>query len=264
MTKPTCEDTFVIQKRTLSNGYYSLTFGSYSRAAACRPGQFLHIKLPQTDIFFRRAFSVASVSPDGRAVEILIKVFGRGSALLSALRRGDPVNLLGPLGVPFKMPKKNETTLLVAGGIGVPPLLFLAYKMVKSGYDPKRIDFFYGGATSKDLIERNRIKKLEVKFRAVTEDGSLGEHGLVTEHLERRLSRIRSDRLRIYACGPGGMLKAINELGIKYAVPGQLALEAPMPCGIGVCLGCVVELADGGHARVCCDGPVFDIGEVML
>jgi dihydroorotate dehydrogenase electron transfer subunit len=264
MTKLTCEDTFVTQKRTLSNGYYSLILGSYSRAAACRPGQFVHIKLPQTDIFFRRAFSVAGVSSDGRAVEILVKVFGRGSALLAALRKGDRVNLLGPLGVPFTLPKRNETTLLVAGGIGVPPLLFLANKMVKSGYDPKRIDFFYGGATSLDLIECGRIKKLGVNFRAVTEDGSLGEPGLVTEHVERRLAAHRNDRLRIYACGPEGMLKAVNDLGITYAVPGQLSLEAPLPCGIGVCLGCVVELVNGGHARVCCDGPVFDIGEVVL
>jgi dihydroorotate dehydrogenase electron transfer subunit len=264
MTKPTCEDTFVTKKRTLGNGYYSLTFGSYSRGASCRPGQFVHIKLPQTDIFFRRAYSVANVSPDGRAIEVLVKVFGRGSAHLAALHKGDRVNLLGPLGVPFQLPKKNETTLFVAGGIGVPPLLFLTYKMVKEGYDPKRIDFFYGGATSNDIIERSRIKKLGVNFRAVTEDGSLGERGLVTQHVEKRLSTNRNDRLRIYACGPEGMLKTVNDLGITYAVPGQLSLEAPMPCGIGVCLGCVVELADGGHARVCCDGPVFDIGEVVL
>jgi hypothetical protein len=151
MTEPTCEDTFVTQKRTLSNGYYSLSFGSYSCAAECWPGQFVHIKLPQTDIFFRRAFSVAGVSPNGRAIEILVKVSNRGSVLLAALRQEDRVNPFGPLGIPFKLSKKNETTLMVAGGIGVPPLLSLAYTIVKGGYDPKWINFFCGGATSVEL-----------------------------------------------------------------------------------------------------------------
>lgn len=264
MTKPTCEDTFVIKKRNLRNAYYSLIFEPYSRASDCKPGQFVHIRLPGGDVFFRRAFSVAHASAINKQIEIIFKVLGRGTTIMAGLRPGDQVNLLGPLGVPFRMPKKNETTLMVAGGIGMPPLLFLAYEMIRRGFTPKQIVFFYGGGSSPDIVERSRIKKLGVNFRAVTEDGSLGDPGLVTQQVEKYLIAESTNKLRIFACGPEGMLKVTNELGLKYGVPGQISLEAPMPCGIGVCLGCVVELSRGGYARVCCDGPVFDIGEVAL
>lgn len=264
MIRPSCEDTYVIRNRNLSNGYHALTLGPYSRASVCRPGQFVHVRVPSAEIFFRRAYSVAHASAKNKEIEIILKVFGRGSAVLAQHRKSETVNLLGPLGVPFKLPKKNETAVLVAGGIGVPPLLFLATEMIRRGYNPKCIEFFYGGRSATDLVERSRIKKLGVKFRAVTENGSLGDLGLVTQQVEKRLNAARTDKLRIYACGPEGLLKATNDLGLKYGIPGQLSVETPMPCGIGVCLGCVVELAKGGHARVCLEGPVFDIGEVAL
>lgn len=263
MTRPACEDTFVIRNRNLKNGYHALALGPYSRASHCRPGHFVHVKLLTADVFFRRAFSVAHVfSLDG--IEIILKVLGRGTKVMAGLRKGDRINLLGPLGTPFRLPRKNETALIVAGGVGFPPLLFLAFEMIRRGCEPERIVFFYGGGSAADVVERSRIKRLGVAFRPVTEDGSLGETGLVTESLERHLLARRSDRFRIYGCGPPGMLKATNELALKYGIPGQLSLEAPMPCGIGVCLGCVVELTGGGYARVCRDGPVFDIGEVVL
>jgi len=263
MIRPACEDTFVIKNRNLKNDYHLLDLGPYSRASHCKPGHFVHIKLPTADVFFRRAFSVAHVSSHN-GIEIILKVLGRGTKVMAGLRKGDPVNLLGPLGTPFKLPKKNETALIIAGGIGFPPLLFLTCEMIRRGWDPKRIVFFYGGRSAIDILERSRIKKLGVVFQPVTEDGSLGETGLVTKSVEKYLLSRRTDRFRIYGCGPPGMLKTTNDLGLKYGIPGQLSLEAPMPCGIGVCLGCVVELTGGGYARVCRDGPVFDIGEVVL
>ena len=263
MTRPACEDTFVTSNRELKNDYRSLALGPYSRACECKPGHFVHVKLPAIDIYFRRAFSVAHVTSHN-GIEIILKVVGRGTKVMAGLRKGDPVNLLGPLGTPFKLPKKNETALIVAGGVGFPPLLFLTREMINRGWDPKRIVFFYGGRSSIDLVECSRIKKLGVNFQPVTEDSSLGETGLVTESVENYILARRTDRLRLFGCGPPGMLKATNDIGLKYGIPGQLSLEAPMPCGIGVCLGCVVELVKGGHARVCCDGPVFDIGEVVL
>ncbi len=87
---------------------------------------------------------------------------------------------------------------------------------------------------------------------------------MVTKPVEQFIKNNTDKKLRIYACGPEGMLKASNDLGLKYKIPGQVSLEAPMPCGIGICLGCVVPLTKGGHARVCCEGPVFNIGEVVL
>lgn len=263
MIRPTCEDTFLIKKRDLKNDYFSAVFGGYSRVGQCRPGQFIQVQLPCTDVYFRRPMSIAAVAPEG-AIEVLFKVVGRGTRLLGDLCRGDRVNILGPLGVPFRLPRKSETTVMVAGGVGFPPLLYLATTMVSAGYDPKKIHFFYGGRTSADLIERSRIRKLGVVFHPVTDDGSFGEKGLVTEPVERFIADRAGTKLRMYGCGPEGMLKATDELGVRLGVPGQISLEAPMPCGVGVCLGCVVPLVKGGHARVCMEGPVFEIGEVSL
>ena len=264
MTKPTCEDTFLIKKRNLKNNYYSAVFKTYSRVDKCRPGQFVHVQIPSSDIYFRRAMSVAGVSVKKREIEVIFKVVGRGTRLLGNLHINDCINLLGPLGNSFKLPAKNETALIVAGGVGFPPLMYLVTEMVKKGRDPKSIEFFYGGRTSADLIERTRIKKLGVNFHPVTEDGSLGQKGLVTKPVETYIKKNTDKKMRLYGCGPDGMLKATNDMGLRLGVPGQVSLEAPMPCGIGICLGCVVPLVKGGHARVCCDGPVFEIGEVAL
>ena len=265
MTKPACEDAFLIKSKDLKNNYYSLTFGSFNRAGQCRPGHFVHVQLPCSDVFLRRPMSVASVSPEKQELEIILKVLGRGTRMMSDLKKGAPVNILGPLGLPFRMPKRSQTVIMVAGGVGFPPLLYLASEMVSRGHDPSLIEFFYGGRSSGDIVEKPRIKKLGVKFHPVTEDGSAGSRGLVTQAVEQFITaRGKSAKPVMYGCGPEGMLKATDDLGRKYDIGGQLSLEAPMPCGIGICLGCVVNLREGGHARVCCDGPVFDIGEVIL
>ncbi len=264
MTKLTCEDTLLIKKRNLKNNYYAAIFRTYSRVDQCRPGQFVHVQIPSSDVYFRRAMSIAGISVKRREIEVIFKVVGRGTRLLGDLHINDRINLLGPLGVAFRWPRKNETTVVVAGGVGFPPLMYLVTEMVRAGRAPRSIEFFYGGRSSADLIERTRIKKLGVNFHPVTEDGSLGQKGLVTGPVEKFLRGNKGRSMRIFACGPEGMLKVTNDLGIKYGIPGQVSLEAPMPCGIGICLGCVVPLTAGGHARVCCEGPVFDIGEVAL
>ena len=264
MTKIACGDGSVVKYTDLKNDYYSITFKAFSRVTNCKPGQFVHLGLHHSDLLFRRAFSIAAVNPSNDEIELIFKVFGRATTQMANLCKGDTVSLLGPLGNSFTLPKKSETTLIVAGGVGFPPLLYMADEMVKKGYAPESIHFFYGGRSGADIIERKRIKKLGVNFRPVTEDGSVGEKGLVTKPVEQFIKESNSARIRLYGCGPEGMLKAVNDLAIRMEVPGQLSLEAPMPCGIGVCLGCVVNRADGGHSRVCVDGPVFEIGEILL
>jgi len=264
MIRPSCRDTFVTKIKHLGHDYHSLILGSYPGAKHCKPGHFVHLQLPHTEVLFRRAFSVASVSPEKQQLEVIFKVVGRITGQMSDLHPGNSVNILGPLGKPFTLPQKSATTVMVAGGVGVPPLMFMAEQMVLRGFDPAKIMFFYGGRSSDDIIGRGRIKKMKVRFFPITEDGSFGRKGLVTEPVEELLQAQQNSQIRLYACGPEGMLKAVNDLGLKYDIPGELSLEAPMPCGIGVCLGCVVPLTKGGHARVCADGPVFQIGEVAL
>jgi dihydroorotate dehydrogenase electron transfer subunit len=208
--------------------------------------------------------SVAGVNADTGEIEIIFKIVGRGTALLSRLRKGDPVNILGPLGVSFERPRKGERVIIVAGGIGFPPLLFLATHLIAKGHDPRKIDFFYGGRCGADVVECSRIRRLGVNFHPTTDDGSYGLKGFVTKHVEELIQAENRGRSRMYACGPEAMLRVVDSIGVKYGIPGQVSLEAPMPCGIGICLGCVVELRKGGYARVCVDGPVFNIGEVVI
>ncbi len=264
MNRPVCEQVPLTQHRALGHDYYSLVFSPFGAARHCRPGQFFHIRIPWTDILFRRAFSVASADADRGDVEIILKVFGRGSLALSRLRPGDVVDILGPLGNGFDEPPPEATVVMVAGGVGFPPLLYLTRYLIDQGRDPKSIHFFYGGRTAADVIERDRISGLGIGFYPVTEDGSLGESGMVTTPVEDFLIRRDPADIRLYGCGPEGMLQATDGLARNVGVAGQLSLEAPMPCGIGVCLGCVVSLTGGGHARVCMEGPVFDIGKVAL
>ena len=263
MIKPNCEDTKLVKKRDLHNNYFSIVFKPYSRVKQCKPGHFIQLQIPSTDIYFRRPMSIAGITPDGD-IEVIFHVIGRGTKLLAKLTKDDTVNILGPLGTSFSLPKKNEHTLIAAGGVGFPPLMFLASEMVAKGYDPKSIHFFYGGRSKQDILETSRIKKLGVDFIPVTEDGTLGVKGLITKPLEKYIKENSKNKMRLYSCGPEGMLKAVDDLSLKYDIPGQISLEAPMPCGVGICLGCIVPLRKGGHARVCAEGPVFDIGEVVL
>ena len=264
MSKLSIERVAVRSLRHLSRDYFSMTLGPWPRGRRSKPGQFVHVGLPESDLFFRRAMSIAWVEPDRDELYFIFKLFGRGPRMLSRCRKGDEVELLGPLGVPFTMPRKHDTCLLVGGGVGFPPLYFLARRMIENGRDPKTIEFFYGGRTSGEIVERTRLRKLGVRFRPVTDDGSFGEQGLVTEAVTKYLDTTPPRQPRIYSCGPGPMLKATDELARRYGIPGQVSLEAPMPCGFGVCLGCAVPLRAGGHARVCTEGPVFEIGEVKL
>jgi dihydroorotate dehydrogenase electron transfer subunit len=153
---------------------------------------------------------------------------------------------------------------MVAGGVGFPPLAYLAADLITRGVKPRQIEFFYGGKSADEIVERSRFKKLGVHFHPCTDDGSLGFKGVVTSAVESYIAENSGQKFHLYGCGPEGMLRATDDLGRRLGIPGQLSLEAPMPCGIGVCLGCVVPLRKGGHARVCVEGPVFDIGEVVL
>jgi len=254
----------LISRRDLKNNYFSLVFGPFPRTNSVRPGQFIHLKLPNCPVYYRRAFPVGGVNQSEKTVEVILKVFGRGSYALTQLRLGETVDMLGPLGKGFSAPKKNQTALMVAGGVGFPPLLYFAGHLVERGFDPKKIVFLYGGRSGLDIVDRTRIKKLGVKFIPTTEDGSFGEKGFVTAALSRELAATENKNPIIYSCGPEAMLKAVDEIALAADVPGELSHEAPMPCGFGICLGCIIPLNSGGYARVCIDGPVFPVGAVAL
>jgi dihydroorotate dehydrogenase electron transfer subunit len=263
MSKIVIEKAEIIKKTRLGENFYSIRLAPFSKTAQVRPGQFVHIKIPNSDIFFRRAFSVYDTNVATKTLEILFKAIGRGTTFLAELHKGDPLDIVGPLGNGFTLPGRKDNIIMAAGGVGMPPIYFLTRTLIEKGYKPKRIYFFYGGAGKDDLIELSRIRKLGVNLILTTDNGSAGIKGLVTSAIDKFLEKT-PEQYRLYACGPPGMMKAIDQLAARKNIPGQISLEAPMPCGIGVCLGCILPLREGGYTRVCREGPVYEIGEVLL
>ena len=263
MSKIVVENVKIIKKKSLGRGNFIFKLAPFSRSKSVKPGQFVHIKQPCTNLLFRRAFSIYDFDVEEKAISIIFKVFGRGTALMAELEKGAPLDILGPLGNGFKYPSKRETIILAAGGIGMPPIYLLAKILLSRGFDPAKLLYFYGGASKADLVDINRIKKLGIRVYPSTDDGSFGFKGFVTDAILNNVD-LSNGKYRLYGCGPEGMLKALDELALSKNLPGQLSLEAPMPCGIGICLGCIKPLREGGYTRICREGPVYDVGEVLL
>ncbi|MEW5922420.1 MAG: dihydroorotate dehydrogenase electron transfer subunit [Candidatus Zixiibacteriota bacterium] len=263
MSKIIVENVKLTRKKSLGRGNFIFDLAPFSMARSIKPGQFIHVKQPGTNLLFRRAFSVYDFDADKKQLSIIFKIFGRGTIMMSKLEKGAELSIMGPLGNGFKLPSKRESAILAAGGIGMPPIYLLARQLLEKGHDPRKIWYFYGGASKEDLVEMNRIKKLGIKFYPSTDDGSYGFKGFVSDAIKDAID-LKDGAFRIYACGPEGMLKAVDELALSNNLPGQLSLEAPMPCGIGICLGCIKPLRAGGYTRICREGPVYDVGEVLL
>ena len=225
------------------------------REIAGDPGQFAMVRGDfGTDPILPRAFSLVEA---GEVGAILVRAVGKATRLLAAMRRGDPLSFLGPLGNCFTMPHADARPILVAGGVGVAPLIFLAERLAEKG---RRPTFVYGGRTSDDLLFSKRIAT-SADLILTTEDGSLGERGLVTDPLAPLLEA--GDTVSMYACGPEPMLEALAQMAGALHLSLEVALEQAMACGMGTCKGCAVHTTDGGFKYVCSDGPVFDAREVF-
>jgi len=204
----------------------------------------------------RRPFSIHRVVP-GRAFEILFQVVGKGTEALSRVKIHDTVDIIGPLGTGFKYSDEIRSALLIAGGLGAAPLLFLAEELTE------RQVLFYpmlGTRTKTQLLRYIDFKRLGKKTYAATEDGSFGHEGTVVDLLNRTVHNIRPEV--IYACGPVGMLKKISETADEFGIDCQVSLETKMACGIGVCLGCAC-VTKQGYKMACKDGPVFNARDIL-
>lgn len=258
----------ILDNAEVSPGYWRMRMTAPPEMTAARPGQFVMVRVNRSiDPLIRRPFGVFDVGVlqpayTGAApqpyLEILYRVVGKGTAMLATLHETDLLDVLGPLGSGFDTGPAGEEKLIVGGGVGLAPLYLLARELVTEG--PVRL--FAGGRTKDDLLCITEFERLGVECYVATEDGSLGERGLVTRVLEQRLE-ITGNQGRIFACGPHGMLKAVAAIAARRAVPCQVSLEGYMACGMGACLGCVCQGA--GHSAetpeyrcVCTEGPVFD------
>jgi len=255
------------QKLDRSGEFLRLKVKGFLSTRPIYAGQFVHVKASEgTDPLFRRAFSIADYDKRKATLEIIYKTVGRVTALLAQKSKGEQLSILGPLGNRFSTLPRRQTAVLVAGGVGLPPLYFLAKQLILGGHKPRQILFFYGAQSKNQLLEIKRLRALGVDLIACTDDGSYGFPGLVVDGLRATLPELDSKDIFIYGCGPEPMLAALQKVALEAGLNGELSLEAPMPCGVGVCLGCIKSRRGkpNDYVRICHDGPVFKIGEVEL
>lgn len=245
--------------------HYLIKVKAEQAALAARPGQFVYVQVGrELDPLLRRPFSIADADPEKGIIQILFRVVGRGTNLLSRYRAGSFLDFLGPLGSGFTWDNTDNKAIIVAGGIGVAPLIFLARRLAA---EARQVEFFLGVRTLEELVGERALRERGIEPVIATEDGSCGHKGLVTDLLEMRLKRNNFPD-RLFSCGPGPMLSRVVELSRTYRIPVQVSVEERMACGIGACLGCAVPVRDRGkddiqYLRVCRDGPVFN-GEKVI
>ena len=241
--------------------YHHLTLLAPGVAERTRPGHFVALAVggPASALVLRRAFSIYQARPTGvygGTVDIVLAVHGAGTAWLAAQGPHTALDVVGPLGRPFALPREVASATLVGGGYGSAPLFGLAEALRARGC---RVDFVLGAATQDRLFGALEAKRMATTVAVTTEDGSAGHTGRVTDVLPAVLSRVDSDV--VYACGPMGMLAAVTALAAAHGVPAQCAVEESMACGIGVCMTCVLPVVgEDGRTRMvrsCVEGPVF-------
>lgn len=226
-----------------------------------RAGQFVEILCRSErswDPLLRRPYSIYDTDPDASTMTVLVRPYGRGSAWLSEQEPGATLSVLGPLGNTFTIAEKSRNLLMVAGGVGAAPLLMLAKEATRRGLS---VTYLLGGMTADALLDARFVPE-EVEYVVATDDGSQGHHGFVTDLVAGYLQW--SDQ--VFACGPEAMFRSLRQVVLANRFGGhppvQVSVERTMACGVGACLGCVVETKRGMKAS-CVDGPVFDMDQVI-
>jgi dihydroorotate dehydrogenase electron transfer subunit len=225
--------------------------------AAAQPGQFVHVRVSGTlDPLLRRPFSVMLRDAHRGRAQILVRAIGRGTEILAQAAPGNVLDVLGPLGNGFPLPEPGAEPLLVAGGVGVAPLICLA-DALQNAPGGNYVRGLFGAANENALVCWNEFAGRCEEFYAATEDGSVGVQGLVTDLMAEQLER--GDVSAVYTCGPRPMMAAVWRICQAADIPCWASLEQFMGCGIGACLGCVIPThTDPPFRRVCTDGPVLD------
>ena len=248
------ESVTILENARVNEKYFKLIFRSGRMARGAKPGQFVQMQInPSLDPFLRRPFSFYRIR--GEKVEILYEILGKGTAILSRKTKGESLRVLGPLGNTFtlKLPKVKKR-VLVAGGVGVPPLIFLAEHFPVD-------EFLIGAKSKKEVLPKAELHGSHGKVTYATNDGSYGAKGFVTVLLEPILKKADPQGLWIQTCGPKPMMQAVMVMAKRYGVNGQASVDETMGCGVGVCLGCMVKTKEGWLPS-CTRGPVFSFEDI--
>lgn len=248
----------VTKNKKLNDAYYLMTIRSEAFVKQARVGQFLMIKAQQqsyiSDPLLRRPFGICDVNEKNGTFKILYTIIGKGTQLLTHIKADEAVEFSEPLGNTFKL-VKNKKVGVVAGGVGVAPLLWLTKKLHANG---NQVTLFFGGRNEQDIVIEDQFEPYVSEMLVTTNDGSQGIKGLVTKPYEPLIQEFN----HIYACGPRRMLRAVSEIAIKNNISVDVSLDERMACGIGACLGCIINVIDDDgvevQKRCCVEGPVFD------
>ena len=249
-------DLTVVENVKLHINYVLLKLSSQAELPEMLPGQFAEIRVDGSQTtFLRRPISINFVDKQRNEVWFLIQLVGDGTKRLAQIQKGETVNVILPLGNGFTMPHdRSEKLLLVGGGVGTAPMLYLGQQLAEEGYTPT---FLLGARSQNDLLQLDEFSKYG-HIATTTEDGSHGEKGYVTQH--SILEEIHFDK--IYTCGPKPMMMAVAKYAKSNQIECEVSLENTMACGIGACL-CCVENTTEGHLCVCTEGPVFNINKLL-
>jgi dihydroorotate dehydrogenase electron transfer subunit len=273
--------TKIAENKKVADNFYKMRIESAYLAKNSEPGQFVEVKVCDgITPLLRRPLGVHRILKTG--IELLYEVVGKGTEILAGRKAGEEIDVIGPLGNGFTLNRStgklaNRQTILVAGGIGVAPLLALAEKLL-AGRPVSRLASLtvLVGACKKDhILCEKEFRKLDGRVLIATEDGSKGHKGLITDLLKRELSNRQTGKpanrhTTIYACGPVAMLKEAARIAKEHRARCQVSLEERMACGIGVCLGCPVKVTSYElrvtsyeYKMVCKDGPVFNAEDII-
>ena len=256
MGKKEVKNLVVTENISLNTTNFLIRLQSTEPLPQIVPGQFVNIEIKNTsEIFLRRPFSIFEVDYSQNLISIIVKILGRGSKKLTEISIAEELSLIFPLGKGFTFPNKNDHILLIGGGSGVAPMLFLAKE---SGLNLNNVHLLLGARTYEDHINVDNYRQYGNMY-FTTEDGSLGEKGYVTQHSVFQNNISSFDK--IYACGPDAMMKAVAREAKKANVFCEVSLENLMACGFGVCL-CCIEPTIKGNLCVCTEGPVFNINDL--
>jgi dihydroorotate dehydrogenase electron transfer subunit len=256
-------EIFAVQK---VGEYYLFTVVAPGVAASFAPGQFAAVAVggEQSSMLLRRAFALYGATPTGDfagTIQFVVAEHGPGTRWLVHRRAGEHLDVVGPLGTPFRLPRRKVPAVLVGGGYGTAPLIPLARQLIEAGSD---IEFIIGAATASRLFGELAARRVAGTVTVTTDDGSAGQRGRVSDALPAAIKRINAHV--VYACGPMPMLRAVGDAARAHAVAAQVAVEESMACGVGVCMTCVLpvrgEDGQSRFVRACVDGPVFDAAQV--
>lgn len=250
-------DLVVVENCQLNQSYclLKLTTSDKSLLPEMFPGQFVEVRVENSpNTFLRRPISVNFVDTKKNELWLLLQVIGDGTRKMAEYKQGDLMDVMFPLGNSFTIPSETDSViLLVGGGVGTAPMLYMGAKLKEKGFTPK---FLLGARSEKDLLQLDQFAKYGEVY-TTTEDGSHGEKGYVTNH--SILHKIQFTH--ICTCGPKPMMMAVARYAHEKQIICEVSLENTMACGFGVCL-CCVENTQRGNVCVCTEGPVFNINEL--